>query len=111
MAEKGLHKRVSSRAAPHKWLELSKRFSRIGIRLATCKSYAGANECRILNNKIKHVGTVDGELSKFGRYSEVAGMPIDKIEIDVQYYANAAYEFIGCVMEVSGDVLGRESGP
>ena len=73
---------AANRAAPHKWFELSKRFVKIGVRLEDCKSYAGANECRILNNKIKHVGTVDGELSKFSRYHGASGTAIKDVKIE-----------------------------
>lgn len=93
------------RSAPHKWRELSKRFDIVGIRLTSCRGYEVVNECRILNNKIKHVGSVDAEMAKFDRYKELYGHDLNRISIDTQQYANSVHTFIGAVIEGSSELL------
>jgi len=110
-AENQTSKRRRTRVAPYKWSELCNRFIVIGLKLPDCKSYNVVNECRVLNNKIKHVGAVDAELAKFSRYTRFAGCSIDEVEIDTQLYANSTFEFVTCVMEATGDALRAALAP
>jgi hypothetical protein len=94
---------------PHRWSVLAKRFNSLRVDLVSCKSYVAADECRILNNKIKHVGRVDKELAKFGHFENQLGKSLDSVALELQYYSDSVQEFVTCVMERSDDVL-FESG-
>jgi hypothetical protein len=104
-AEHRLLNRRQDLPSPHQWPVLAKRFRDVGLDLVTCKSHAGADECRVLNNKIKHVGHVDKELARFQRFEGRLGKYIDQVPIDLQHYVDSTYEFIGCVMEKTADLI------
>ena len=106
--EKGAENSSTHRDSPHQWDALAKRFAAAGIVLAGCKSYEGVDECRILNNKIKHSGFVDAQLSRFARFRNDLGKDLRRLQLDLQYYADSVYEFTGCVMEAADDLLPDE---
>lgn len=91
--------------APHKWHDLVKRFKGIGLDLLTCENYAGIDECRLVNNKIKHVGLVDKDLAKRTAFTGMEGKPFDQVTMPLQTYVDAVFEFVGCTMEKAGDLL------
>jgi hypothetical protein len=91
--------------APHKWHDLVKRFKGIGLDLLKCESYSGVDECRVVNNKIKHVGFIDKELAKRSAFIGMEGKSFDKVTMPLQSYVDAVYEFVGCTMEMAGDLL------
>lgn len=91
--------------APHKWHDLVKRFKRIGVDLLKCENFSGVDECRVVNNKIKHVGFVDKELAKRESFTGLEGTRLNAVKLPLQSYGNAVYEFVGCAMERAGDVL------
>ena len=45
---------VESVTAPYRWDSFKSAYSAEGITLDTLRDYAQANECRVLNNHIKH---------------------------------------------------------
>ena len=49
---------------PPSWTKLKNGFCEHGICVETLHSFSDADECRVLNNKIKHVGRVDAHLAK-----------------------------------------------
>jgi hypothetical protein len=71
----------------------------------TCKSYEGVEECRVLNNKIKHLGIVDDELSYFANFNNKSEEPIDEVPLNLQYYSASVFEFVGCMLEVADGLL------
>jgi hypothetical protein len=91
--------------APHKWYDLVKRFKSAGLDITQCENYSGVDECRVVNNKIKHVGFVDKELAKRVPFSGMEGKPFDKVTLPLQSYVDAVYELVGCTMERAGDLL------
>jgi hypothetical protein len=92
----------------HRWHSLKSRFATIGVDLVTCKSYEGVEECRVLNNKIKHLGIVDNELSCFANFNDKHEESIDEIPLNLQYYSDSVFEFVGCMLEVADGLLGPE---
>jgi hypothetical protein len=90
---------------PYRWADLKTRYERIGIALAGGKSYDGAQECRTLNNKIKHLGAVDGRLATYGHFRGTEGKQLEEVAINAQYYADAVFEFVGWCMEMGDERL------
>ncbi len=93
--------------APHRWEVLVRRYGATGVDLSTMKSYASANECRILNNKVKHVGRVDAQLATFENFHGLEGASLEdgQVSIALQQYSDAVFEFVGCTMETVADRL------
>ena len=52
-------------AIPYKWDDFKKVFLENCIELETCENYVNANECRVLNNAIKHDPIVSPKLTQF----------------------------------------------
>ncbi|WP_377828163.1 hypothetical protein ACFKHW_29720 [Bradyrhizobium lupini] len=107
--ERCLRRGHVQKETPHRWSSLADRFIGLGVDLVRCKSYVAVDECRVLNNKIKHVGRVDKQLAQFSRFENQLGKNFDTVALDLQYYSDSVMEFVTCVMERSDDVL-FESG-
>jgi hypothetical protein len=103
--ERSLRNESVETETPHKWSALVRRFRRVGVDVTNCKSYAAADECRVLNNKIKHLGKVDSELSQFERFQTQLGKNLNEVELDPQYYSDFVQEFVTCVMETADTLL------
>jgi hypothetical protein len=106
--ERSLNSHHTNSESPHKWHTLVKRFAKIGIDLPSCKSYIGIDECRVLNNKIKHLGHVDRELLRFDRFRDKLEKSIKGVPLELQYYSDSVYEFVGCVLEVSDALVNKQ---
>lgn len=104
--EKSVGMTVASGESPYAFGELEKRFEGAGVRLKNCKSYDSINECRVLNNKIKHLGSVDKTLAGFKRFDGLVGTELGEVELEMQPYADGVYEFVGSVMETAGERTG-----
>lgn len=90
---------------PHRWHELIKRFKSVGLDITQCENFKGIDECRVVNNKIKHVGFIDKELAKIAAFQGCAGKRFEDVKLPLQSYVDAVYEFVGSAMEKAGDVL------
>lgn len=66
-----------------------------GIVLDTLHDYAIANECRVLNNHIKHSDVVSDKLAAFPPFSAFLGESLDQVVIDPQRYLNGVSNFLG----------------
>ncbi len=90
---------------PYKWNVLSDRFDKIGVHFRELKGLDGTNEARVINNKIKHTGVVDAELAAFPRFNNLLGKQMDTINLNLQYYADCAFEFVGHLQESADGIL------
>jgi hypothetical protein len=63
------------RAAPYRWDHIVDRFSSWGLRIIDYTAYADVDECRVVNNKVKHVGSVDTGLSRYAAFAGKLGTP------------------------------------
>lgn len=79
---------------PHRWDKLKNRFDQLGIDLTSLDGYGIINECRVINNKIKHLYYVDDELALFARFASEKGKPIKKLNFPMQDYSDSCHEFI-----------------
>lgn len=83
----------------HKWDEFKTKFLTHGINLATIGYHDGANECRVLNNSLKHSDSVDQRLAQYTAFSTLQGESLDRIDFDLQRYFDSCYGFMGDLME------------
>jgi hypothetical protein len=86
-------------AGSFRWNDLDRRYVTVGIDLRSLTGHAAVNECRVLNNKIKHLGIVDDELSSFPHFAHRRGTRLTDIELDLQRYVNGVFEFVGHTLE------------
>lgn len=93
------HINASYLGEEHKWHKIVKRFNQIGVDLKVCKGYSNIDECRVLNNKIKHVGVVDHDLTGYPYFSSFVGKDLNNIDFELQRYTDSVFEFVGNVME------------
>ncbi|GAA0307137.1 hypothetical protein [Psychrobacter aestuarii] len=56
--------------------------------------YKNTNELRVLNNKIKHLNEVDSRLAEFFYFQDKQGEDLDKVNLELQRYADYAYAFL-----------------
>lgn len=56
--------------------------------------YKNTNELRVLNNKIKHLNKVDSRLAEFPYFQDKKGEDLDRVDLELQRYANYAYAFL-----------------
>lgn len=89
----------SSSAGSHVWSDIVDRFSKIGINVKACKGYSNIDECRVLNNKIKHIGVADEKLAEYPYFRNFSGQDLNRINFELQRYTDSVFEFVGNVME------------
>ncbi len=90
---------------PYQWNKLKNKYNKYGIILEDLPCYELANECRVLNNKIKHLYYVDDELASFSNYSSHKGKRIKQLSLPMQSYMDACYNFLGHTLEKTGIVI------
>ncbi|MER8388346.1 hypothetical protein NKH14_23000 [Mesorhizobium sp. M1380] len=91
--------------SPHQWHLLVRRFKDLGADLDMGASYAAANQCRVLNNKIKHVGRVDPELAAFSRFAGSLNERLDDMQFDLQYYSDGVHEFVSWTFYTADNLI------
>lgn len=84
---------------PYRWDQIRGKFLSYGIDITTLPSYDDLNECRVLNNKIKHLNKVDAELESFPTFSGKLNEPLSGMKYPLQKYILAAHHFIGMLLE------------
>lgn len=67
--------------------------------------YTDANECRVLNNTIKHQGTVNKRSSKFPYFSSHVGKELPNIEFEMQRYYNGIWNLLGELIQKGNRLL------
>lgn len=85
---------------PYRWNETITLFDTLNILTdQELPIYKNINELRTLNNKIKHLNTVDDALAEFSYFSELKGKSIDRIPLELQRYSDNAYAFVNFIAE------------
>lgn len=85
--------------APYRWDEIKKSYLSEKIDLSQLDDYAIADECRVLNNNIKHSRLVSNTLAKFPMFKTHFNKNLDNISIDIQRYFSGIANFLGNLME------------
>jgi len=92
--------------APCKWDDVKREYLNNGIDLSLCKNYVNANECRILNNAIRHESTVSNKLVQFAYFVTYYGMDLEKVPLEMQRYVNSIYDFLESLIRKANENLG-----
>jgi hypothetical protein len=85
--------------APYKWDDFKREFNNLRIDLTTCENFQNANECRVLNNSIKHDPTVNSKLLRFSYFTPYSGKELESIPLEMQRYLNGVSDFLGSLIE------------
>jgi hypothetical protein len=93
--------------APYRWDTLGPAYSSESIELKNLHDYAVANECRVLNNHIKHAPYISDKLAAFASFHDHLGKTLDSVVIDPQRYLNGVSNFIGSLIEHSNRLHGH----
>lgn len=91
--------------APYRWDDFKKEFKKYGINLELCDNYLNANECRVLNNSIKHDPTVEGMLVSFDYFIPYMNHQLEFVPLEMQRYLNGVSDFLGSLAEKSHQIL------
>lgn len=97
---------VESVKAPYRWDTFKTAFLPEGIVFETLNGYAIANECRVLNNHVKHSPVISSKLAAFPPFSGHLGEPLERVEIDPQRYLNGISNFLGSLIETGNAIHG-----
>lgn len=90
---------------PYKFDEFKKKFLQLGIDLEDLDTFDDANECRTLNNSIKHGHTIEGHILSFSYFQPLAGQLILEVEFELQRYVTGVIQFLSSLIEEGNHVL------
>lgn len=93
------NKAIDEIKVPHSWDRIKIKFLSYGIDFNKLPSYDDINECRVLNNKIKHLYSVDKDLESFPYFSGKLNESLLGMQYPLQKYILAAHHFIGMLLE------------
>jgi hypothetical protein len=89
----------TSIASPSRWDDFKREFNNLRVDLTTCENFQNADECRVLNNSIKHDPTVSSKLLRFPYFIPFSGMKIEVVPLEMQRYLNGVSDFLGSLIE------------
>lgn len=89
---------------PYKWDGLLVETERLGISLPDCDGFENANECRTLNNVLKHHPMVDARLAKFKYFENSLGASLDCVDFEMQRYLNGVSDLLGSFIENANEL-------
>lgn len=98
---------VESVKAPYRWDAFKTEFLPEGIVLEALHDYALANECRVLNNHIKHSPVISSKLAAFPPFNGHLEEPLERVVIDPQRYLNGVSNFLGSLIERGNTIHGN----
>lgn len=90
---------------PYRWDDFVTSFQSKSINLSTLKGFEDANECRILNNTIKHAGFVNSRLGEFPFFTPHINKDLTEIDFDMQRYLNGIFNFLGSLIKSGNKLL------
>lgn len=91
--------------APYRWDQLITKFEEKSISLSQLDRFFDANECRVLNNAIKHSGFVNERLTEFPFFLAHQGKELKKVNLEMQRYYNGVSSFIGSLIEAGNRII------
>jgi hypothetical protein len=93
-------KRPEQIKSPYRWADFLRRFLDVGVDVRQLDGFSDANECRVVNNSIKHDGVVRGELALFGFFFSYVGRDLMDVSLEMQRYVNGVSNFLGSLIEL-----------
>ncbi|RDZ28200.1 hypothetical protein DX914_03380 [Lysobacter silvisoli] len=91
--------------APYRWDHFVSSYEQLGIDLAALENYANADECRLVNNAIKHDPVVGSRLQALAFFFPHLGKDLEALQLDVQRYVNGVSDFLGSLIEKANESL------
>ena len=95
----------NSVSAPYKWNDFINKFNEKGIDLSTCDNFENANECRALNNAIKHDPKVSNRLVEFDYFKNHLNKELKEVELEMQRYLNGVSDFLGSLIDKGSEII------
>ena len=92
-------------SAPYRWDDFLREYNNLGIDLTSCINYENANECRVLNNTIKHANKVNSRLASFSYFNSYTGQDLERVPLEMQRYLNGVSDFLGSLIEIGDKKL------
>ncbi|GAQ50196.1 TPA: hypothetical protein ACT5CK_002453 [Flavobacterium psychrophilum] len=89
----------------YRWPDYQREFQALNLDITTCYNFANAEECRILNNAMKHDVNVESKLLRFNFFKPFAQKKLDGIPIETQRYLNGVSDFLGSLIEKSNSII------
>lgn len=99
----------TSVSTPYRWSELIECFNKIGVSLKDCENFNNANECRLVNNAIKHDPTVGPKLSSSSYFAPYTGKDLECVPLELQRYLNGVSDFLGSLIENCNNQLNNRT--
>ncbi len=91
--------------SPYRWDDFVREYNTLGVDLSQCENFSNANECRVLNNAIKHSGIVNDRLATFAYFTPSKGQSLDIVPLEMQRYLNGVSDFLGSLIETTNHKL------
>jgi len=89
----------------YKWGDFLKEFRTHNIDLRSFADFADADECRTLNNAIKHEPSVNAKLLNYKYFVPFKGKDLESVPLEMQRYLNGVSNFLGTLIkEVNSDL-------
>lgn len=83
----------------HRWPRIVDAYQECGIALSAVKQFEDINECRLVNNSIKHGGFVSSSLAACPTFDGQVGKDLNDCVLDTQRYYFSAADYIMRTLE------------
>ena len=90
---------------PYKFDEFKKKFAQLGISLERLDTFDDANECRTLNNTIKHGHKIEGHILSFLYFQPFSEKLILEVDFELQRYVTGVIQFLSSLIEEGNHIL------
>ena len=96
---------VASVSRPYRWDEFQTAYANKSIDLTTLNGYADADECRVLNNSIKHAEIVNERLAQNPFFAPFQNKLLADVDFEMQRYVTGVFNFVGSLIESGNHLL------
>jgi len=96
---------VASVSRPYRWGDFKTAYTHKSIDLTALNGYADADECRVLNNTIKHTETVNQRLARFSYFTPFKNKLLAGIDFEMQRHVTGVFNFVGSLIESGNRLL------
>jgi hypothetical protein len=90
---------------PYKFDDFKKKFAKLGINFEILDTFVDADECRTLNNSIKHGHTIDSYILDFPYFKPLAGKKIMDVDFELQRYVTGVVQFLSSLIEEGNFII------
>jgi len=87
------------------WTDYTREFNVLNLDILTCDNFQNADECRMLNNAMKHDVNVEKKLLRCDFFQPYLNQRLDQIPVEMQRYFNGVSDFLGSLIEKSNAII------